>query len=380
LGAEWQGEEDVELRDLRERIDGIDKQVIELLNERAKVAREIGQRKKKANAKYYAPERENVIFRRLRELNTGPMPDDGIEIIYREIISATRSLEKELTIAYLGPQATFTHLASRHMFGSSARFVPVRSIPGVFTEVERGRADYGVVPIENTTGGVVHETLDAFMESALQVSNEVMLEISHCLLSNTPFNEITDVYSMEQALYQCRHWIEGNLPEARLHNTHSTARAAELAVETHGAAAIGCEFAGGVYGLKVLVAKIEDYPDNYTRFLVVSNESPGASGDDKTSVMFIVKDRVGALYDMLRPFAENGISLSKIESRPSRRKPWEYVFFVDAGGHRDDPEVAAALEEVESNCVFMKMLGSYPAARIGHKPSKSPVPSDPDED
>jgi len=370
----------VKLEDLRQRIDRIDKQVIELLNERAKVALEIGKKKKKANATYYAPERENVIFRRLRKLNPGPMPDDAVESIYREIISATRSLEKELVIAYLGPEATFTHLASQHMFGSSARFVPVRSIPDVFTEVERGRADYGVVPIENTTGGVVHQTLDAFMESDLQVSNEVMLEISHCLLSNTPLDEITDIYSMEQAFYQCRHWIETNLPEARLHNTHSTARAAELAVKTPGSAAIGCEFAGEVYGLQPLVAKIEDYPDNYTRFLVVSKESPAASGDDKTSVMFIVKDRVGALYDMLRPFAANGISLSKIESRPSRRKPWEYVFFVDTVGHRDDPEVASALEDVQSNCVFMKVLGSYPAARIGHKLSTSPVPSELDKD
>ncbi len=355
----------MKLDDLRKRIDEIDTEVVRLLNERAKIAIEVGSRKKSANAQFYAPERENAIFRRLQKLNEGPLTDAGVQAIYREVISATRSLEKMLTIAYLGPDATFTHLASRHMFGSSVKYTPVHTIPDVFIEVERGRADYGVVPIENSTGGVVQQTLDAFMESSLQVSNEVMLEISHCLLSNSPIEKITDIYSKEEALYQCRHWIENNLPEARLHNTHSTARAAEIAACTEGAAAIGSEFAGEVYGLKLLVPKIEDYADNYTRFLVISNESPGPSGTDKTSIMFSVKDRVAALYDTLRPFAEKGISLTKIESRPSRRKPWEYVFFVDVLGHQQDKQVAEALAEVESGCVFMKVIGSYPAARIG---------------
>ncbi len=362
------------LDDLRKKIDEIDNQMVGLLNERANVALEVGKRKKKARARYYAPERESAIYRRLCELNSGPLRDFGIRAIYREIISATRSLEKELTIAYLGPEATFTHLAGRYMFGSSVDYTSCRSIPDVFTEVERSRANYGVVPIENSTGGVVHQTLDAFMESDLQVSNEVMLEISHCLLSNTPLDEITDVYSMEQAISQCRHWIESNLPEAELHHMLSTARAAENAASTPGAAAIGSQMAGEIYGLEVLVPKIEDYPDNYTRFLVISDAGSGPSGDDKTSIMFVVKDRVGALYDMLRPFQERGLSLSKIESRPSRRKPWEYVFFVDIVGHRVDETVAAALEEVESHCMFMKVLGSYPAARIGHKTMETPGP------
>jgi len=363
----------VNLEELRNKIDEIDDQIVVLLNERANAALEIGKRKKKARARYYAPERENAIYRRLCELNSGPLRDFGIKAIYREIISATRSLEKELTIAYFGPEATFTHLAGRYMFGSSVNYTPCRSIPDVFTEIERGRANYGVVPIENSTGGVVHQTLDAFMESDLQVSNEVMLEISHCLLSNTPLDQITDVYSMEQALCQCRHWIESNLPDAGLHHALSTARAAEVAANTPGAAAIGSQMAGQIYGLDVLVPKIEDYPDNYTRFLVISDASPGPSGDDKTSIMFIVKDRVGALYDMLKPFPDHGLSLSKIESRPSRRKPWEYVFFVDVVGHRDDGEVAAALDEVKSHCMFMKVLGSYPTARIGHKTMEMPA-------
>ncbi len=362
------------LEELRKKIDAIDDKIVTLLNERAKIALEIGEEKRGAKARIYAPERENAIYRRLRELNAGPLSDAGIEAVYREIISASRALEKELTVAYFGPEATFTHLAGRYMFGSSVRYVPVRSIFDVFTEVERGRADYGVVPIENSTGGVVHQTLDAFMGSNLQVSNEVMLEISHCLLSNTPLDEITDIYSMEQPFIQCRHWLESNLPDAEQHHTLSTAQAAELAAKTAGAAAIGSELAGEIYGLDVLVPKIEDHPDNYTRFLVVSSESPGPSGDDKTSIMFSVKDRVGALYDMLKPFAAYGISLTKIESRPSRRKPWEYVFFVDVAGHREDEHVAAALQEVESHCVFMKVLGSYPAARIRHKTMKSSEP------
>jgi len=364
----------VNLEKFRKKIDGIDEKIVALLNERARLAIEIGQKKQQAREKFYAPERESAIYRRLSELNTGPMDNAGIEAVYREIISATRALEKQLRIAYFGPEATFTHLASRHMFGSSVTYLPVQTISDVFTEVERGRADYGVVPIENSTGGVVHQTLDAFMESELLVSNEVMLEISHCLLSNTPLEKITDVYSMEQALYQCRHWLESNLPAARLHNTHSTARAAELAAKTDGAAAIGSQLAAEIYGIDVLVPKIEDYADNYTRFLVVSSASPGRSGDDKTSIMFSVKDRVGALYEMLRPFAERGLSLTKIESRPSRRKPWEYVFFVDIAGHRDDAHVTEALEEVEPLCVFMRVLGSYPAARIGHKTIDTPGP------
>jgi len=363
----------VSLEDLRKKIDAIDGQVIALLNERVNVALEIGKRKRKTRARYYAPERENAIYQRLCKLNSGPLSDFGIKAIYREIISATRSLETELTVAYFGPEATFTHLASHYMFGSSVKYTPVRSVRDVFTEVERSRANYGVVPIENSTGGVVHQTLDAFMESNLQVSNEVMLEISHCLLSNTPLDQIVNVYSMEQALCQCRHWIESNLPDAELHQTLSTARAAEIAASTPGAAAVGSQMAGQIYGLDVLVPKIEDYPDNYTRFLVISDASPGPSGDDKTSIMFTVKDRVGALYDMLKPFLNHGLSMSKIESRPSRRKPWEYVFFVDVAGHRDDAEVAAALAEVESHCLFMKVLGSYPTARIGHKTMEMPA-------
>ena len=355
------------LDDLRKRIDDVDDQIVALLNERANVALDVGKRKEKARAKYYAPGRESAIYKRLCELNGGPLRDFGIRAIYREIISATRSLEKELTIAYLGPEATFTHLAGRFMFGASVNYAPCRNILDVFTEVERGRSNYGVVPIENSTGGVVHQTLDAFMESDLQVSNEVMLEISHCLLSNTPLDQITDVYSMEQAISQCRRWIESNLPEAELHQTLSTARAAKIAADAPGSAAIGSQMAGDIYGLDVLVPKIEDYPDNYTRFLVICDSSSGPSGDDKTSIMFVVKDRVGALYDILRPFQEHGLSLSKIESRPSRRKPWEYVFFVDIVGHRADKTLAGALDEVESNCMFMKVLGSYPTARIGYK-------------
>jgi chorismate mutase/prephenate dehydratase len=248
------------------------------------------------------------------------------------------------------------------MFGESAQFGPVNSIMAVFVVVERGRANFGVVPIENSTEGVVNYTLDMFIDSNLLIYGEVLLEVSHYLLSKTGrLEDIKKVYSHPQPIAQCRHWLETNLPHIPVSEVTSTARAAELCAADPEAAAIASELAAQLYGLKVIKARIEDNVNNYTRFLVLSKKLPERTGKDKTSVMLSVKDKVGALYDLLRPFASHGLNMTKIESRPSRRKAWEYIFFVDIEGHIEEDQVKKALEEVKSRCLFLKVLGSYPA-------------------
>ncbi|OLB72474.1 MAG: prephenate dehydratase, partial [Nitrospirae bacterium 13_2_20CM_2_61_4] len=246
--------------------------------------------------------------------------------------------------------------------GSSAQYVPQTSIKDVFNEVERGRADFGVVPIENSTEGVVNHTLDMFIDSNLQIYGEVLQEVSHHLLSKSDsLKAVKKIYSHPHALAQCRHWLETNMPEVPLAEVHSTARAAEICTEDPSAAAIASELAGQIYALKVLKPRIEDNINNYTRFLILSSKTPERTGKDKTSVMLSVKDKVGALYDLLRPFASHGTNLTKIESRPSRRKAWEYIFFIDLEGHIEEDRVKRALAEIKSRCLFLKVLGSYPA-------------------
>jgi chorismate mutase/prephenate dehydratase len=272
------------------------------------------------------------------------------------------ALEGPLKVAYLGPRATFTHLACIRKFGSSAQYLPLTSIKDVFNEVERGRADFGVVPIENSTEGVVNHTLDMFIDSNLQIYGEVLQEVSHHLLSKSDSMEgLKKIYSHPHAIAQCRQWLETNLPNVPVSEVHSTARAAEICTEDPSAAAIASELAAQIYGLKVLKARIEDNINNYTRFLILSSKSPERTGKDKTSVMLSVKDKVGALYDLLRPFASHGANLTKIESRPSRRKAWEYIFFIDIEGHMDEDRVKRALAEIKPRCLFLKILGSYPA-------------------
>jgi len=348
----------------RREIDRIDDQILQLLNERSKNVLEIGRLKRESDseANLHTPGREAEIFDRLTRQNTGPFPNDAIKPVYREIMSASLSLEGPQKVAYLGPQATFTHLASVQKFGSSAVYVPVHSIKEVFEEVERGRANFGVVPIENTTEGVVNHTLDMFVDSNLLIYGEVLQEVSHHLLSKADRVEaIKRIHSHPHAFAQCRHWLETNLPNVPLSDAPSTARAAEICVDDPSAAAIASELAAQLYGLKVLKSRIEDNINNFTRFLVLSKKAPERTGRDKTSVMLSVKDRVGALYDLIRPFASHGLNLTKIESRPSRRKAWEYIFFVDVEGHLEEERVKKALEEIKGRCLFMKILGSYPA-------------------
>ena len=348
----------------RKEIDRLDDEILRLLNERSKSVIEIGKLKKQSDTEVnlHTPRREAEIVTRLMGQNSGPFPNDAIRSVYREIMSASLSLEGPQKVAYLGPRATFTHLACIQKFGNSAQYLSVNSITDVFNEVERGRANFGVVPIENSTEGVVNHTLDMFVDSNLLIYGEVQQEISHHLLSKTGSLEgIKKIYSHPHAIAQCRNWLETNFPQMPISEVPSTARAAELCADDPSAAAIASELAGQLYGLKVIRSRIEDNINNFTRFLVLSQKAPERTGKDKTSVMLSVKDKVGALYDLLRPFASHGINMTKIESRPSRRKAWEYIFFVDVEGHLEEDRVKKALEEIKGRCLFLKILGSYPA-------------------
>lgn len=353
---------------LRETIDAIDDKILDLLNQRARIAIEIGKQKKANKADLHAPTRELEVYDRLQSLNKGPFPDEALRAVFREIMSATLALEGPLKVAYLGPKATFTHLACLRQFGFSATYVPVNSIKEVFFEVERGRVEYGVVPIENSTEGVVNHTLDMFIDSPLKIVGEVLQEVSHHLMNRSgKMEDVKRLFSHPHAIAQCRVWLENHLPQIPITEVSSTAKAAEYCAEDPSAAAIASELAAQLYGLKILKRRIEDNINNYTRFLVISQKNLGRTGKDKTSILFSIRDRVGALYDMLRPFSHFGINLTKIESRPSKKKAWEYIFFVDLEGHMEDEKVRAALEELKDQCLFLKVLGSYPAAGEGLK-------------
>jgi len=351
----------MELKSLREKIDEIDNQILRLLNQRTKASQEIAKLKEKARQEFYAPHREKKIVERLLKKNKGPLPQESLRGIFQEILNASRSIQKKLRVAYLGPEATFTHLAAVKNFGKYALFTPVKSIADVFSEVEKGRSDYGVVPIENSTEGVINHTLDMFVTSELKICSELLLEISHNLLSKaSELREVKKIYSHPQAIAQSRNWIEDNLPNAELVETSSTARAAEMAEKDPEGAAIASRLAASLYDLKIIAERIEDNVQNFTRFLVIGKSFPAKSGQDKTSILFSIKDRVGALHDMLIPFRENNINLTKIESRPTKLRAWEYIFFVDFVGHVEDEDVKKALKQLEKECLLLKILGSYP--------------------
>jgi chorismate mutase/prephenate dehydratase len=351
------------LQQLRQQIDDVDDQILDLLNRRAEVVVEVG-KIKAGSSQYYVPSREQAIYERLISENRGPFPDEGVRRVFREVISASLSLEQPLKVAFLGPQATFTHVAAMRQFGLSAQLVPVRSIPAIFEEVSRGRASYGVVPVENSNEGVVSHTLDMFMSADLKIIAEVLLEISHDLLNiSGDLGDIRKIVSHPQAFAQCRNWLEENLPDIPLVDATSTASAAQQASEDSAAAAIASETAASLYGLRVVKHKIEDNPNNFTRFLVIGTEMQGPSGMDKTSILFSIKDEPGILYRMLEPFNKHDLNLTKIESRPMKSKAWEYIFFLDIEGHIATPQVAEAVEELQEYCQFVKVLGSYPKAK-----------------
>lgn len=350
------------LAQLRKEIDRVDTRLIELLNERADLVHEVGELKRANGLAIYAPEREEQLLRSLVRKSKGRLTEGAIRAIYREIMSASLSLEKDLAIAFLGPEATWTHQAARSKFGASVRYEPQTSIRDVFAEVERGRADYGVVPIENSTEGAVNHTLDVFIDSPLKICAQILLPIENNLIASIPREEIKVIYSHPQVFGQCRQWLQQNMPGIDLVEVSSTTRAAELAKGNEQAAALAGKMAAEVYGLEVLEESIQDQADNATRFLVIGTQLCPPTGEDKTSLMFCVRDEPGALFDAIKPFRKCGINMSRIESRPSKRKAWEYVFFVDVQGHSEEETVKSALQELARHCSLVKILGSYPVA------------------
>ncbi len=346
---------------LRKEIDSVDQKILKLLSSRGKKVIQIGKLKQKTNANFHVPEREKKIFESLKKNNSGPFNDAAIETIFREVISASLALESPLKVAYFGPEATFTHMAAIKRFGLSAEFHPQASISEVFQTVFLNKANYGVVPIENSTAGIVSHTLDLFVEYPLNICGEVKLPIAHHLLSQKKdLKSIQTVYSHPHAFPQCRLWLEHHLPWAKLVDVASTARAAEMASEEENTAAISSEYAATRYGLEMVASHIEDHANNFTRFVVIGNQECGVSGNDKTSVMFSTKDEVGILYRLLTPLAKAKINLTKIESRPLKGRAWEYIFFIDLDGHQKDSKVKKVLSEMEKQCSFLKVLGSYP--------------------
>jgi chorismate mutase/prephenate dehydratase len=325
----------------------------------------IGAEKARRKEEVYASNREQQILERLAQNNKGPMPAEAIEEIFRAVINNCRLLQKPLAIAYFGPEATFTHQAALKQFGRAADYNPMKTIADVFDEVEKGRADYGVVPIENSTEGMVNHTLDMFMESDLVICAEREDPINQCLLAaQDSLKKIKTVSSYGNALGQCRRWLDGHLRGVPVHEAASTADAAAQAALRPEVAAIASPLAAEIYHLKVLAANIQDARDNRTRFLIVGRRQPAGSGTgrDKTSLLLSVKDRVGALHDLLSVFKSAKINLTKIESRPTKKKAWEYVFFIDLQGHASEPHVRDALEKLKEHCILLKVLGSYPKA------------------
>lgn len=353
-----------QLKKLRKKIDQIDRKILDFLNERAEIIVNIGKIKSKKISPSFSPYREAQVYDSLIKANKGPLSNDTVKAIYREIMSGSLSLQSHLKIAYLGPEASFTQIAALKKFGKSLDYLECDSIADVFTEVERDRADYGVVPIENSTEGAVNYTLDMFIDSDLKICSESYLPIEHNLLSkHKKISAIKSIYSHEQVFAQCRIWLERNLPNVKLIPCASTTQAAMAATDGRGRAAIASKLAAEKYDLNILASSIEDSPHNVTRFLIIGKQEAKPSGNDKTSIVFSMKDRVGALHDVLTPFKKNNINLTKIESRPSKKKVWKYYFFVDMQGHIKDKKVRQALKGLEKNCSYYKELGSYPASR-----------------
>ncbi len=350
------------LRERRQRIDGIDADVVRLLSERARIAQEIGNTKNADARLPFAPEREREVLERVRQLgHDGPLEDGHLAAIYREIISACRSLERPLQVAYMGPAASFSHQAALERFGEATGLVAMDSIPDVFAETQRGRADFGVVPVENSSEGSIHLTLDSFIESDLQVCAEIVLSISHHLMSRSPMEQVTKLYSNPVALAQCRQWVARNLPGREIVEAASTTRAAMLAADDPTSAAIAPQLAATQYKLDIIAHDIQDLASNYTRFYVIANGvTSEPTGRDKTAVIFSIRDRVGALRDAADVFARRALNMDSIQSRPSRRKAWDYVFFVEFEGHERDTLVREALDELKAQCSFVKALGSWP--------------------
>lgn len=357
-----QDEEGRDLSELRKEIDKLDHRLVELLNDRARVVVDIGKAKQADGTPIYAPDRESAVLKRICEINGGPLPDRTLHAIYREMMSGSFALERQLRIGYLGPEGSFSHVAAQRKFGSSVEYRPLADIRAVFDAIARHHCDLGMVPIENSSGGGVIDTLDGFLDSHVRICGEVVLEIHHNLLGKAGAEEIKAVASKPEVFAQCRNWTSTNLPNAELIPVASSSRAAEMAAQQESLAAIGSDLAGELYGLKVIFENIEDFPNNMTRFLIIARQPAKRTGNDKTAVMFSTAHRAGALVDVLNVFSRHGINLTNIDSRPSRRRNWEYFFFVDAEGHYEDPNFAEALGEARHHCGEMHVLGSFPKA------------------
>ena len=350
------------LDDIRTKIDSIDIQLLDLLSQRGDLVHAVGLLKKEAGLQIYAPEREEILLRKLVDLNQGRLPEKSIRAIYREIMSAALSLEDDLKIAYLGPEGTWTHQAAIKKFGHSVTYTPRPNFAEVFDLVARRQAAYGVVPIENSTEGAVSHTLDLFVDSPLRICAQVLLRIDNSLLAAIPREEIKTLYSHPQVFGQCKNWILRQFPEADLVEVSSTTKAAHIAREkaAEGAAALGGKLAAELAGLNLLEESIQDRATNTTRFLVIGEKTCPSTGNDRTSILFSVRDHPGSLVAALKAFDSFQINMSKIESRPSKQRDWEYIFYVDLAGHCKDEQVSSAIRELEKHCSLVKLLGSYP--------------------
>ena len=351
--------------DCRQQIDSLDRQIVEALNQRLTLAAEIGRIKRERGGPIYVAEREEQVFRKVCAQNGGPIKEPALRAIYREIMSAAIALEQPLRIAYLGPEATNSHQAALQKFGASVEYQPMATFPDIFAAVEKGEADYGVVPVENSTDGAVRDALDLFVDTELKVVAQSYLEIAYCLISAEPLERITKVYSKDQALAQCRHWLQRHLPNAQPCDAPSTARAVQIAKDEPGAAAVANELAASVYGVPIVARDIEDVRGNTTRFFVVGRQSSGSAGPgrDVSTLIISLGDEAshsGSLLRMLSPFAERGLNLTKVESRPTKKRAWDYYFFIDVAGHCDDPKMREAVAELKKFCPLVKLLGSYP--------------------
>jgi chorismate mutase/prephenate dehydratase len=352
----------MDLNKLRKKINAIDEKLVGLLNERAQVSSEIGEVKVRSNKGIYSPAREKEVLKRINELNKGPMTIEAFAAIYREIMSSSLALEKISNIAYLGTAGSFTYMAAHQQFGSLVEYVSCSSISEVFQKVEHGECNYGVVPVENSTEGAVTHTVDLLVDSELKICAQRLLKVSHNLLSNYPLKSIKKVYSNPQVFGQCRNWLLQNLHPSQAKEiwVASTTEGVQRAAKEKDAAAVASIEAAKIYGLKVLHRNVQDIAHNTTRFLIISSQDVPPTGKDRTSIIFSIKDKVGALHDMLAPFYKNKINLTKIESRPSKKKAWDYYFFVDFEGHRSDKNVEKALNQLEEMCKYLKIVGSYP--------------------
>ncbi len=350
------------LQELRKRIDELDHQLVKLLNERARVVVEIGKLKNKTGGQIYAPDRERRVLEKIIKDNEGPLPDKCLVAIWRELMSGSFVLERPLRVGYLGPAGSFTHTASLLKFGQSVEYEPLMDIFSIFDEVSKGHCDLGLVPVENTMGGGIIETLDALIDSDVKICAEVLMAIHHNLLANCSLDEVEKIYSKPEVFAQCRKWLSATFKEARTISVASTAKAAQMAAEEEKTAAIGSRVAAELYGLRIVCENIEDIANNITRFLVISKEDAKPTGDDKTAILFSTAHKAGALADVLDVFKKYDINLTNIESRPSKKREWEYYFFADFIGHRTEKGVNKGLDEARKHCLQLSVLGSFPKA------------------